>query len=94
MDRPVAQREDVADDLTPQGEAALVRVGVQQHDLQPRPGDHVGEHPGHRGDPDPGAGEDDGSAGVIEHDIAERQRHGDHVTNVDVVVEQRGHLAG
>jgi hypothetical protein len=85
----VGERPHVVEQLLAQGERRLVQVGVQHADVDVRSGpDQVGEHARHRGDPDPRAAEDQRTAGVVEHDVAEGQREGDDIADVHALVEE------
>jgi hypothetical protein len=41
----------------------------------------VRQHPGHRGDTDPGADEHHRTTGIVEHHVTEGQRQGEHVAH-------------
>ena len=93
MDGGVGERAHVVEHLVPEREGALLEVGVQHLDRQVRARlDEVGEHPGHRGDADARAGEDE-RAGVVEHHVSERQGQRQDVAHLGRRAEERRHLA-
>jgi hypothetical protein len=93
LQRRVREAGDVLEELPAEGEVALRRVRVEEPDRQPGTGPgEVGEHASHGRHTDAGADEDDGVAAVVEDDVAEREGKGQHVTDLDPVVEQVGHL--